>query len=402
MKGGRGSCKSMNAVSFLIDESFDYKLSGSLFLFSREIQATIADGLYSMCKSLIDQAFLTPYFRITNNRIVNKLTGVEFGFIGLRATGGKTAFSQVNKIKGKFKVKYLLVDEAQDLTEETINVLFPTVNRSSTVSIVPKPWHTQKDDSIVNTETRFLFAMNPNYEVDPILEKLKGFQHAAMQKKERSQVAIIHRNIFDVPVEFQDDQLLAEAENEENQVYYDHVWLGESSYQIGGFPFSDTPTITMDGGDVRILGAFLDPSGNGRDRTALSFVGKCSGRLICWGKTWRSAWNRVIDDIIVELKKTPPDYFWYEDNGVQDTGRQMFAEKGMDAIPYCTHGNKEDRIYSVAAVISNRISIVANLCNSEYISQVQKYNENAVFDDAPDSLASCLIKTGIIPKRIKF
>ena len=212
----------------------------------------------------------------------------------------------------------------------------------------------------------------------------------------------MHRNIFDIPAEFQDDQLLAEAEAEKEQIYYDHTWLGKPFHKIGGYPFTSIRQITMDGGDVRILGAFLDPSFKGGDFTALSFIGTSSGRLIGWGKVWRAPWNRVTKQIANELRKTPPDHFWYEDNSLGSVPADKFGDLGFAAIAHCTLGNKENRIYKSAAHVADRLLLVANLCNAEYINQVLKYNDKAENDDAPDSLASCLIKCGIIPEKVKF
>ena len=405
LKGGRGSCKTINACCFLIDESFDYSLKGCLFLFGREIQKGVDESVFAVVKSMIHQAFLLPYFSISKTRIVNKLTGITFIFTGLRATGGKTSFSQVNKIKGKFNVKYLFIDESQDLSADTINALFPTVNRSSVINIIPKDWHTiadKSDDELIDRDTRFIFAMNPNFDTDPIVEKLEGFQHSAMIAGTRSNTAIIHKNIFDLPPEFQDQQLLEEAEAEKGSVYYDHVWKGMPSHKISGYPFTELKKITMDGGSVRILGAFLDPSFKGRDFTALSFVGEVSGRMICWGRVWKRAWNNVVNEVVFELKKTPPDYFWYEDNSMGTVPQDKFAESGVNAIPCVTLGNKENRIYQSASYTADRMSIVVNLCNSEYVNQVLKYNEHAEYDDGPDSLALCLIKCGVIRERVKF
>lgn len=144
MKGGRGSGKSFGAVCFLIEESFKPQFKDSLFLFIRELQTSIEDSVYALIKSMIDQAHLTEFFTIKERKIINKITGVEFAFIGMRSTGGKTAFSQVNKIKGKFAIKYIFGDEAQDFSEESLDVLFPTANRGSNVAIIEKSWHRKK------------------------------------------------------------------------------------------------------------------------------------------------------------------------------------------------------------------------------------------------------------------
>ena len=401
LSSGRGSAKSFCVTQFLIEQSFLSVNKDSIFIFGREIQGSIEDSCYAMTKSLIQQAQLEDFFKITNNRITNTITGVTFVYMGFRATGGRTAASQINKIKGKFNIKFIFVDEAQDMSEDVINVLFPTVNRKSKINVIKKAWH-KDEDTVVDSDTRLLFAMNPQTDSDPIVVKIQAIQHAAMLRKERSRAAIIKLNIFDLPEEFQDAELLEEARSEEGEVYYNHVWLGEPSHKISGYPFSKIKQVQIEGGNVRILGAFLDPSFKGGDFTALSFVGLKDNQLIVWGKVWRQAWYNLIDEVSTEVKKYNPDFFWYEENALFAVPAEKFAEKGLMAQNHLTTGNKENRIYKVAAFTADRMQIVINLCNSEYIQQVVKYNEDAANDDAPDSLASCLIKCGIVPEKVKF
>lgn len=390
-KGGRGSAKSFTAACFLIEESFKSQYKDSLFLFIRELQTSIEDSVYALVKSMIDQAYLSEFFTIKNNKIVNKVTGVEFAFIGMRATGGKTAFSQVNKIKGKFAIKYIFGDEAQDFTQETLDVLFPTANRGSSVAIVPKAWHPKKEE-VDTAETRFIFAMNPNFESDPVVSKVSNFGDRAR---------IIHVNIFDIPEQFQDPQLLEQAASEKDEIYYDHVWLGAASHKISGYPWIQLEEdYTND--EIQCV-AFLDPSFKGGDYTALSFVGAKGNQLYCWGMAWRKAWNMCIDDICELMRMYKPAIFEYEDNGgMGAVPEDMFAERGVAATGRTNLGNKEVRIFKVAAFTAHRTKILRNRCNGAYYDGVTKYNLDAEHDDPPDSLASCFVTAGIITDKMKF
>lgn len=391
LKGGRGSAKSFNTSCFLIEESFKPKNKNTLFLFIRELQTSIEDSVYSLVKSMIDQAYLTEFFTVKNNKIVNKVTGVEFSFIGMRATGGKTAFSQVNKIKGKFAIRYVFGDEAQDFTQETLDVLFPTANRGSNVAIVPKPWH-PKQEKIETSETRFIFAMNPNFESDPVVSKVQNFGDRAV---------ILHVNIFNIPPQFQDKQLLEQAKAEEGEIYYDHVWLGAASHKISGYPWIQLEEDYTN--DEIPCVAFLDPSFKGGDYTALSFVGAKGNQLYCWGMAWRKAWNMCIDDICELIKMYKPAIFEYEDNGgMGAVPEDMFAEKGVLASGKTSLGNKEVRIFKVAAFTAHRTKIIRNRCNNGYYDGVIKYNLDSEHDDPPDSLASCFVTAGIITDKMKF
>ena len=391
MKGGRGPGKSFGTTCFLIEESFKPEYKNSLFLFIREIQTSIEDSVYALVKSMISQAHLDEFFIVKEKKIINKVTGVEFAFIGMRATGGKTAFSQVNKIKGKFAIKYIFGDEAQDFTEETLNVLFPTANRGSKVAIVKKKWHPVEEE-VDTVETRFIFAMNPNFENDPVLAKCESFG---------SQAKIMHVNIFDIPAQFQDLQLLEQAKAEEGEIYYGHVWLGEPSHKISGYPWMQLEeSFTND--DIRCV-AFLDPSFKGGDYTALSFVGVIGRQLYCWGTCWRKAWNMCLDEICEQIELYRPSIFEYEDNGgMGAVPEDMFGERRVLATGRTSFGNKEVRIFKIAAFTAHRTHMIRNRCNNAWADGVIKYNLESENDDAPDSLASAFITAGIITDKMKF
>lgn len=391
LKGGRGSGKSFCSCGFLIEESFNLEYKNSLFLFIREIQTSIEDSVYALAKSLIEQAHLQEFFTFKSNKIINKVTGVEFAFMGMRATGGKTAFSQINKIKGKFAIKYIFGDEAQDFTEDTLNTLFPTANRGKNIAVIEKDWHPKKQE-IADPDTRFIFCMNPNFETDPVVGKVQKFGLKSV---------ILHVNIFDIPPEFQDAQLLEQAKSEEGEIYYDHVWLGAASHKISGYPWVQLKEEMRN--DAIPCVAFLDPSFKGGDHTALSFVGAIGRQLYCWGTSWSKAWNHCIDEICDEIKKWQPQIFDYEDNGgMGSVPEDMFAERGVAAYGKTSLGNKEVRIFKVAAFTAHRTIMLRNRCNNAWADGVTKYNLDAKNDDEADSLASAFITGGIITDRMKF
>ncbi len=332
LKGGRGSGKTFAIICYMLEQSFEEKYRDSLFLILREIQTSIEDSVHSVVSDLIKQAGLEHYFKITHNKITNKLTNVEFAFTGLRSTGGKTAFSQVNKIKGKHKVRMVFMDEAQDASEDSLNVLFPTVNRSGQVTFTPEYERLLRlafgEEEVDVTEARFFFAMNPNFVEDPVITKVRTFGDAARIK---------HINIFDLPKRYQDPQLLTQAEAESGEVYYEHVWLGKPSPKISGYPFMDTPVITAESSDEPPpCIAFLDPSFKGGDFTALTFIAQLRGYVFAWGFCFHQSWNAAIDQLAERINQFPVIEFYYEDNGVGTAPQDYFAVRGIDATPRTT------------------------------------------------------------------
>jgi hypothetical protein len=391
VKGGRGAVKSFSFTSKLIEESFKEEYQNCAFLFAREVMKSVEDSVYGLCKLLIRDAQLEHFFKFTQNKIVNTLTGVTFLFLGLRATGGKTQSSQLNRIKGKVAIKWIFVDEAQDLSAEVINVLFPTVNRGTNSGVINQPWHEERNIDV--TDTRFLFAMNVHKPIDPIVAKLNTLKDSSK---------IIHVNIFDLPPEYQDKQLIEQAKAEEGEAYYPHVWLGEAFANFGGFPFMNHKFTQCDGNPVAYF-AFLDPSFKGGDFTALSFLGEHPDHgAVAWGFCWRRAWFDCIDDIERVYKKFKPSKFYYEDNNLGSVPQNMLGNVGIPSIPKTSLINKESRIYKAAMYTSNMITFLESHSNSDYIENVRYYSDAADNDDGADAFASTIIQSGIIKDKIKW
>ncbi|HCE3204004.1 TPA: phage terminase large subunit [Vibrio parahaemolyticus] len=399
LKGGRGSGKTFAIICYMLEQSFEEKYSDSLFLVLREIQTSIEDSVHSVVSDLIKQAGLEQYFKITHSKIINKLTNVEFAFTGLRSTAGKTAFSQVNKIKGKHKVRMVFMDEAQDASQDSLDVLFPTVNRSGNVSFTSEYERLLRlafgAEEVDLTEARFFFAMNPNFAEDPVITKVRAFGDQAVIK---------HINIFDLPNRYQDTQLLEQAKRERGEVTWPHVWLGEPSPKISGYPFAETPVVTAEENEELLpCVAFLDPSYKGGDFTALSFVSQTRGYVFAWGYCFPHSWNSAIDQIAEKINLFPVVEFYYEDNGVGTAPQDYFSVRGIDAIPRTTLGNKHDRIFRVGAFLNlMRLRLVENWSNQEWLTQHKKFNKDAEHDDAPDATTNCAVRSGIVSDKIKI
>ena len=402
LKGGRGGLKSFSVVGFLIEESFRGDLANSLFLFAREIQVSIEDSVYAMCKSFIEQAGLTDHFKILSKSITNTLTGVKFAFTGLRSTGGKTAASQINKIKGKLAIKYVFVDEAQTISLDSIETLFPTVSRNSTIPLVASyKKNLANVKRAIEPDARFIFAMNPHLEIDPIIEKLTSMQTGETKK---STIAILHKNIFDFSPRWQDKQLLNEAKLDRKSITYGHVWLGQGHPGLGGFPFAKIQSYTRSDTEIDTRICFIDPSSDGKDRTAITFLGvDDDGMIIIWGRTYLQSWSNALGYMCDLIDMYSPQINYYEQNFTGLVLRDMFLEKrGVSVQPELTTANKEYKIFSAGAAIlptpdidTHRARLLEPECNGEYISHLKGYHIDAEFDDAPDSAAMALLKMGV-------
>lgn len=152
-EGGRGGAKSEALACIGITESF---IDDGVILGCREIQRSISDSLYATIVSTIYKYKLDPYFKILNNEITNLLTGARFIFAGLK--------SNITSIKSINKLRVVLVDEAENVTDNSWSYLRPT------------PRYNQ---------VRFYVVFNPRFEADAT------WQQFVINKDERT----LHINI---------------------------------------------------------------------------------------------------------------------------------------------------------------------------------------------------------------
>jgi len=134
MEGGRGGAKSESLAALGILESF---IDDGVILCCREIQRSISDSLYASLISAIYKYQYESYFKILNNEITNLLTGARFIFVGLK--------SNITSIKSINKLRVVLVDEAENVTDNSWSYLRPT----------PRYGH-----------VRFYVVFNPRFEQD--------------------------------------------------------------------------------------------------------------------------------------------------------------------------------------------------------------------------------------------
>lgn len=148
MEGGRGGAKSEALAALGILESF---IDDGVILCCREIQKSIGDSLYAAIVTSIYKYKLEPYFKILNNEITNLITGAKFIFAGLK--------SNITSIKSINKLRVVLVDEAENVTDNSWSYLRPTPRYG---------------------QVRFYVVFNPRFEADAT------WQQFVIQKDERT------------------------------------------------------------------------------------------------------------------------------------------------------------------------------------------------------------------------
>lgn len=127
--GGRGGAKSWGIARALVLIAASSK---KRILCAREVQNTMRDSVHKLLKDQIEALGLLPWFTITENSIRSS-TGSEFIFKGLRF--------DVQGVKSTEGIDICWVEEAQTVSQESWDVLIPTVRSDSSeiwVSFNPK------------------------------------------------------------------------------------------------------------------------------------------------------------------------------------------------------------------------------------------------------------------------
>lgn len=199
--GGRGSLKSHTVARRLLLAGREKQVR---ILCTREIQKTIKDSVHKLLKDLIDEYGFTDY-EVTKDTVRNTSTGSEFIFTGLR--------NNVTEIKSMEGIDYCWVEEAQSLSEASIDILTPTIRKKG---------------------SQIIFTFNRLNELDPVYVKF------VLNKNART--CVINVN-YDVAQKYGwfPDVLEEEMEaDRENPTLFAHKWLGEPLSQ------SDNAIISRD------------------------------------------------------------------------------------------------------------------------------------------------------------
>lgn len=185
--GGRGGAKSWFIAMVLVIKALEKK--NQIILCVREVQNSILDSVHSVLVSTIERLKLDPFFIITEKKIECK-NGSKFIFKGLHRN--------IQGIKSTEGIDYCWIEEAQTISQDSIDLLWPTVRKEN---------------------SQIYVSFNPDQSEDPIYQRFVANQ--------RDDTLLIKINYTDNP--FFPDVLKAEMEYDREYNYdkYLHVWEGE-------------------------------------------------------------------------------------------------------------------------------------------------------------------------------
>ncbi len=301
LEGGRGSAKSHSVARLLLFLGEERKLR---IVCGREIQANIEESVHALLKDLIDQYDLA--YDVFAHKIKHKWTGTEFSFKGFREQGNVS-------VKGLEGVDILWIDEAQSITKPTLDIIIPTVIRTSNPKI--------------------FFTMNRFLRDDAVPEYCAG----------RKECLHIKINYNENPFCPQALKIEAEEMMAKSQRDYDHIWRGEPIQQADDYLFNFHKlhkTIELEPfGErfmrQRVLG--IDFAAQGNDLCVATALDRITNQH--WGLAERIPWDEPdtmvsvgrIVNLIGELK---PDITVLDIGGMGKVVYDRLNEIGMDIIPF--------------------------------------------------------------------
>ena len=185
--GGRGSGKSHFAAEHLIERSIDEKL---FIVCIREVQKSLDQSVKRLLEVKIEQLGVGRYFNIKHDRITTA-NGGQFIFNGMQ----DHTSDSIKSLEG-YDVAW--IEEAQNLSQRSLNLLRPTIRKSGSMMI---------------------WTWNPRYEDDPV------DQYFRREKNEKS--VVIPVNFTENPWFPEELKLEMERDKRRDLDKYAHVWLGD-------------------------------------------------------------------------------------------------------------------------------------------------------------------------------
>jgi phage terminase large subunit len=298
--GGRGSLKSHTVARVLLIRAMSKPGKAGCF---REFQNSIADSSHALLKMLIEQHEL-PYFKVTNDSILNTRTGYEFIFRGLH--------NNVQSIKSIEGMTEAWVEEAQTITEMSLDVLTPTVRLPG---------------------SQIFYTYNRLKDKDPI--------HTRLVIQGRPNTLVINVN-YDVAMKYgwMSDVLRLEMESDRDNrpEIYKHKWLGEPA-NLEGQIYKNFKPITDLPKEAVYLGPGLD-FGYTNDPTALIDIYKWNNAYVLdevlYAKGMKNkeiagvikGQSHYSSHLVVADSSEPKSIAEIEDEGVKIIG----STKGKDSV----------------------------------------------------------------------
>lgn len=292
--GGRYSGKSYHTALALLLRGRQKKLR---ILCTREIQNTIKDSVHKLLKDLIFKYSMLDY-TVTKEEIRN-LNGTEFIFKGLKRN--------TTEIKSMEGIDICWIEEAQSITEDSLNILVPTIRKEGSQIIV--------------TFNRF-------EELDPVYVRF------VMNKTDKTLAKLVNYDVMN------GTGLITETIKEEietakkDPTLFAHIWLGEPLGQSDSAVMSRSDILDAMNREVDDDGAVIvgvDVARMGSDRTVLW---KRKGFKTTDYKVYTHKRTTEVSDLIEDfVNNNTETEIRVDDTGVGGGVTDILIRRGYNIIP---------------------------------------------------------------------
>lgn len=262
--GGRYSLKSHSVARYLLIQARMRQTRVGCF---REFQNSIAESSHQLLADLIKQYDLTD-FEVTNNTILNRVTGSDFLFKGL--------WHNEQSVKSMEGIDIAWVEEAQTISGTSIDVLTPTVRKPG---------------------SRIIYTYNRLLEDDPV--------HQRLVIEGRPNTLKINVN-YDIALKYgwMPEVIRQEMEDDKAKrpALYRYKWLGEPN-TLEQRIYKDWQIVDEIPKEARLERRYLD-YGYSNDPTAIGDVYYCNGCLYLDEVLYQKGLsNKQIADVILNQPK---------------------------------------------------------------------------------------------------
>jgi len=295
--GGRGSTKSHSVARALLLRG---RKETKRILCAREFQNSIDDSSYQLLIDLINLYGFDDYV-YTKTDITNIVTGTKFIFKGLK----KGTAQSVKSLEG---IDIVWVEEAQSVSQESLDILSPTIRKSG---------------------SQLIFTFNRLYEQDPVYMKYVVNAPPNTYSRKVNYDTAIRANVFP-------DVLRQEMEwdKEHDPDAYAHKWLGEPITQGEKSIMDRSKVLAAMERDIEPIGAIevgVDVARYGDDRT--EFVKRKGLKEIDRRTYTKLSTVQICDQLIdfVDGDKNIP--LKIDDTGVGGGVTDVMESKGFNVVP---------------------------------------------------------------------
>ena len=262
--GGRFSLKSHTVARLLLIKARMKKTRVACF---REFQNSISDSSHQLLADLINLYELHD-FKVTDNSIINDITGSDFIFKGLHRNE-----QSIKSIEG---IDIAWCEEAQSLSQSSIEILTPTVR---------------------NLGSQIIYTYNRLFEEDPV--------HKRLVIEGRPNTLVIYVN-YDVAIKYgympESVRLEMEDDKVRRPALFKHKWLGEPNL-LESKIYKDWLIVDSIPHEARLVRYGLD-FGYTNDPTAIVAIYYYNGGYILDEIVYQKGLsNKSIADILTALPK---------------------------------------------------------------------------------------------------